>query len=168
MKAVIYARVSTDKQTVDNQLYHLQEWVKQRGYDLIEVYQESDTAWKAGHQPELSRLITNAYQRKFDIVVIWALDRVSREGAPATMEFYNKMLRYGIRLLSYQEPWTDMPMEFTPVMLAFTGCMAKMESDRRSARTKAGIERKRRDNGGRWGRPKGSQDKTKRQRRAKK
>lgn len=166
IKAVIYARVSTEKQTEDNQVFHLEQWAAQRGYEVSEIYREKETAWKAGHQAELARLLKDAYQHKFDVVIVWALDRISREGAPATIDFYHKMLRYNIKLLSYQEQWTDIPNEFIDIFLALFGTLAKMESDRRSERTKAGIERRRRE-GASWGRPAGSRDTKQRKRRTK-
>ncbi len=56
-KVIIYLRVSTAEQTVENQLPALEKWIGDRGYELVEVYQENESAWKSGHQRELSRLL---------------------------------------------------------------------------------------------------------------
>ena len=166
MRAVIYCRVSTHEQNTDNQLSVLQQWCQHRNFDLIDVYQEQETAWKAGHQRELARLVADAYKRKFDVLLVWALDRISRQGALSILEFVHKLNKWGIKTLSYQESWTEAPGELGELLFALTGWVARMESQRRSERTKAGIERSRQDNG-HWGRPKGSLDKKKRKRRLK-
>jgi len=76
----------------------------------------------------------------------------------------NNLKVYGVRVISYQEPWTEAPGEIGEVLYAIAGWVAKMESKRRSERTKAGLERALRQ-GKRLGRPQGSKDKRKRKRR---
>ncbi|GAF77016.1 unnamed protein product, partial [marine sediment metagenome] len=80
MKCVIYSRVSSQEQTLENQIPVLAKWAQSRGFELVEIYQEMESAWRNGHQRELARLLDNARKRKFDIVLVWALDRLSREG----------------------------------------------------------------------------------------
>jgi len=167
MRAVIYSRVSTDEQTTDNQVPVLKAWAEHRGFTLGEIYQETASAWRDGHQLELARLIDDAYKGKFEVVLVWALDRVSRQGALAILEFVNKLQKWGIRVFSYQESWTEAPGELAELLYALTGWVARMESARRSARTKEGIERKTRE-GWKPGRPRGSKDTRKRKRRVKK
>jgi len=156
MKAVIYCRVSTDEQTADNQAAVLEAWAKDRDFELVEIYRENETAWKAGHQRELSRLIKDARQGQFKLVLVWALDRLSREGALAILSLVHKLGSLGVKVLSYQETWTEAPGELTDLLLALTGWVAKMESNRRSERTKAGLERLR-AKGKPLGRPRGAQ-----------
>ncbi|CAI82871.1 recombinase family protein [Dehalococcoides mccartyi] len=163
-KTAIYARVSTDKQTEANQLLALTQWANSRGWEIHEVYQEADTSWKAGHQKELARLKTDAQHRKFDTVLVWALDRMSREGALVTLSLVDQLKAYGCRLISYQEPWTEAPGAAGEVMYAIAGWVAKMESQRRSERTKAGLARLKAQ-GKTLGRPKGSVDRKRRKRR---
>lgn len=165
MKAVIYARVSTNKQNYSEQITHLQGWGGSRGYEITKVYAENETAWKDGHQKELARLLQDAYRRKFDVVLVWALDRLTRSGALAILQLVHSLKGYGVKVLSYQESWTDAPGELGEVLYSLAGWVARMESERRSERTRLGIQRKRRENGGKWGRPKGSKDKNKRKRR---
>ena len=50
-KAAIYSRVSTNQQDTQNQTMVLTEFAKQRGFDVASVYEEEESAWKAGHQP---------------------------------------------------------------------------------------------------------------------
>lgn len=174
LRAVIYARVSTDEQNTRNQVPVLAEWAGSRGYFLAGTYTENESAWKSGHQAELARLVDDARKRKFDVVLVWALDRVSREGALAILEFVNMLQRWGVKVLSYQETWTEAPGELGELLYALTGWVARMESARRSERTKAGLSRALREGKTKkgkpyhkMGRPLGSLDKNKRKRRVK-
>lgn len=141
MKCAIYLRVSSSEQTTENQLPVLRKWVTDRGHELVEVYSESESAWHIGHQHELARLKAEAAKRKFDIVLVWALDRLSREGAAAILNLVNTFKAYGVRVISYNEAWTEAPGEIGEILYAIAGWVARMESQRRSERTKAGLER---------------------------
>ncbi|MFC1905147.1 recombinase family protein, partial [Chloroflexota bacterium] len=94
----------------------------------------------------------------------WALDRLSREGALAILSLVNRLSSYGVKVLSYQESWTEAPGELAESLYALTGWVARMESQRRSERTKAGLARVKAQ-GRRLGRPPGSKDTRKRRRR---
>ena len=76
---------------------------------------------------------------------------------------WHKLSVCGVKVLSYQESWTEAPGELAELLYALTGWVAKMESQRRSERTKAGLARVRAQ-GKRLGRPTGSKDKRKRRR----
>jgi DNA invertase Pin-like site-specific DNA recombinase len=142
----------------------LETWASDRGYNLGEIYQEQESAWKAGHQRELARLLDEARKRKFDTVLVWALDRLSREGPLAILTLVNRLKICGVKVISYQESWTEAPGEIGELLYALTGWVARMESQRRSERTKAGLARLVAQ-GKRLGRPPGSKDKRKRRRR---
>ena len=164
MKVCIYSRVSTDQQDTTNQSVVLSEWARQRGFEVVKVYEEEESAWKSGHQRVLANLIADSRQRRFQAVLVWALDRLSREGALAILSLVNKLSSHGVKVLSYQESWTEAPGELAELLYALTGWVARMESQRRSERTKAGLDRVKAQ-GRRLGRPPGSKDKRKRRRR---
>ncbi len=138
------------------QLLALSEWSNQRGYQITKVYEEEESAWKAGHQKQLSRLLQDARKRKFEAIVVWALDRLSREGPLAILTLVNRLKLNGVKVISYQESWTEAPGEMGEILFALTGWTARMESQRRSERTKAGLARVKAQ-GKRLGRPSGSQ-----------
>ena len=161
LKAAIYMRVSTDEQTPENQFDALTGWAAQLGLDVVNVYREQGSAWTAGHQPELHAAITDAKRGYFKVIIVWALDRVTREGPLRTLQYYHDLLSWGVRILSYQDTWTLYPNEALDLMLAVTGWVAGMESKRRSERTKAGLARARRE-GKQIGRPTGRKDTKKR------
>ncbi len=164
MKVCIYSRVSTGEQDTRNQSTVLSDWANQRGYEVVKVYTEEESAWRNGHQRELANLIADARRRKFQAVLVWALDRLSREGALAILSLVNKLSSCGVKVLSYQESWTEAPGEVAELLYALTGWVARMESQRRSERTKAGLARVKAQ-GKRLGRPAGSKDKRLRRRR---
>jgi putative DNA-invertase from lambdoid prophage Rac len=164
MRVCIYSRVSTSRQDTENQTLSLREWAKQRGWEIVKIYEEYESAWKAGHQAELAQLKVDAARRKFEIVLVWALDRLSREGALAILSLVSRLKTYGVKVVSYQESWTEAPGELAEILYAITGWVARMESQRRSDRTKAGLVRVLAQ-GQKLGRPKGSRDKRKRRKR---
>ena len=131
MRASIYVRVSTGEQDTANQLSVLKDWAQQRGFEVTEVYSEEESAWKAGHQRKLAHLQQDARKRKFGILLVWSLDRLSREGPLAILSLVNSLKMYGVRVLSYQESWTEAPGELGELMYALTGWVARMESQRR-------------------------------------
>ena len=156
-------RVSTTKQEIANQMPALEDYAKRRGFEIVQVYSENETAWKNGHQAQLARLIEDARKGKFEVALVWALDRLSREGALAILSLVSKLKNYGVKVISYQESWTEAPGDLADILYAITGWVAKMESQRRSERTKAGLKRARQE-----GKPIGKRgpDKKKRKRRA--
>ena len=164
MKVCIYSRVSSSDQNTVNQSAVLTEWAEQSGFDIVKTYGEEESAWKAGHQRELANLIADARKQRFQAVLVWALDRLSREGALAILSLVQKLSICGVKVLSYQESWTEAPGELAELLYALTGWVARMESQRRSERTKAGLARVKAQ-GKHLGRPQGSKDRRKRKKR---
>ncbi len=143
MKCCYYLRVSSQEQTSDNQLPALEAYARSRGYEVVATYTENESAWKNGHQRELSRLlgdIKSGY-RHYDILVVWALDRLSRLGPLAVLTLIDTFKSYGVKVESVQEPFTSLPYGFDSVIYSFLAWVAKYESDRKSERTRVGLDR---------------------------
>ena len=162
-KAAILARVSDAGQHSENQFPDLIAWAQRRGLEVVVTYQFQESAWKGAHQKQLSQVYRDARAGKFQVLLVWALDRLSREGPLATLEIVHRLGKYGVQVWSYQEPWTEAGGELLDLLLAIAGWVARMESNRRSERTKAGLARAVAQ-GKRLGRPKGSKDSKKRKR----
>jgi len=77
LKAAIYARVSTADQHNEIQVRELTEYVQRRGWELAGVYQDQISGAKAS-RPGLDKLMADARQRRFDVVLVWKLDRFGR------------------------------------------------------------------------------------------
>lgn len=82
----IYARVSTREkgQDTENQLFQLREYCARQGWTIAHEYMDHESA-KTGKREAFQRLFTDASRRKFDVVLVWALDRfVGRNLHPNT------------------------------------------------------------------------------------
>lgn len=155
MKAAIYARVSTEEQTELNQVNILMEWAKARGLEIYDIYRDVGTAWKADQsdQKELRRLFDDCCRKKVDIVLVYDLSRLTRQGPLELMLRLKKFADYKTDVNSYLETWYNVPSEFKPIMVAMFGYFAELYSKQLSARTKAGMERAK-SQGKHCGRPK--------------
>lgn len=161
MKVVLYVRVSDpgSGQTVENQRPILEAWAKERGFEVIRTYEEGESAWRAGHQAQLSQLVRDARARRFQAVLIWSLDRLSRQGPTATLLLVRTLGMYGVKVLSHEEQWIETPSPaMTEFLMSLCAWVASEESKRRSERTKAGLKRLK-AMGKTLGRPRGSQNK---------
>jgi putative DNA-invertase from lambdoid prophage Rac len=146
--AALYIRVSTDKQTAENQLAELHQLAAARGYEPI-VYEEVESAAKA--RPVLDRMLADARAGRVRAIMVWALDRMHRSMTGAI----NTVLecdRLGVPVVSLREPWLDTTGPVRPLLVAIFGWVAEQERARLIERTKAGLERARRQ-GKRLGRP---------------
>ncbi len=158
MKVVIYLRVSTNDQNAMNQLPALTGWIAQRGYELVDTYAENESAWKAGHQKELARLFADLPRRKVDVCLVWALDRLTREGISKIFQMVSRFKAFGVQVISYQESWTEQSGPMADLLYAIAAWVAEAEAKRLSERVKAGLARVRAE-GKILGRPIGSRDK---------
>jgi DNA invertase Pin-like site-specific DNA recombinase len=142
MKVAIYARVSTkDKgQSTDNQLPDLRRYAEVLGYTLYKEYAEEESGGTANRN-QFKQLFADAHQRKFDLVLFWSLDRFSREGASATLQYLNTLESYGVGFKSYTEQYLDSTGIFKEAVISILAPVAKQERVSLSERTRAGIER---------------------------
>jgi DNA invertase Pin-like site-specific DNA recombinase len=113
-------------------------------------------AGKAGAdgRKQFAAMFDDAAKRKFDIVLFWALDRFSREGMAQTIIHLQRLSSYGVGFHSYTETHLATDNELVRnILLALLSSLAKVEAQRISERTKAGMARAK-ANGIRIGRPK--------------
>ncbi|MFZ0995784.1 MAG: recombinase family protein [Candidatus Dormiibacterota bacterium] len=163
MRAAIWARVSTDRQETDNQETELRAFAARRGWQVVAVYRVTASGWQGAHRAALSTVLRDARRGAFEVLCVWALDRLTREGTLRTLEIVRDFGRAGVPVVSCQEGWTEQAGPVQDLLLAIAGWVAEQESARRSERTRAGLARARAD-GRRLGRPPGSQDRQPRRR----
>jgi DNA invertase Pin-like site-specific DNA recombinase len=79
-RAAIYVRVSTDKQTVENQVAALRQIAERRGWEIVEHYHDAGISGAKGRdkRPGLDQMLKDAQRRRFDVVMAWAIDRLGR------------------------------------------------------------------------------------------
>lgn len=150
LRAGLYARVSTEEQTEENQVRELLQLARARSWDPV-VYRET-VSGAARERPELDRLLADARAGRLTVVAVWALDRLSRQGAGPVLNLVGELDRCGVALVSVREPWLDTSGPFRDIIVAFAATMAKLERARLIERTKAGLARAARS-GTRSGKP---------------
>ena len=96
----VYARVSTDKQKVDMQLQELSDFIKRSGWKLYKQYIDHGYTGANTKRPDFSNMMIDARQRKFDILVVWKLDRLSRS-LKDLINTLDELGHLGIDFISY-------------------------------------------------------------------
>jgi DNA invertase Pin-like site-specific DNA recombinase len=162
LKVALYARVSLDEndyknrrfQDPENQLSALREYANAMEYIVIEEYVDRMSGANPA-RPEFRRMLQDARMRRFQGILVWKLDRFSREGIMNTMAYIKQLKERGIWLKSMTESWLDTNQEgITDIVLAIMSWAAAEERKKISERTKAGIARRRAIGQWRGGRPK--------------
>jgi DNA invertase Pin-like site-specific DNA recombinase len=149
--AALYARVSTAEQTTANQVDELHRLATARGWEPA-LYEEKESAAK--RRPILDRLMDDARRGKVRAVVVWALDRLDRNML-ACLSRVVELDRLGVPVVSVREPWLDTSGPTRSLLVAVFGWVAEQERARLIERTRAGLDRARRE-GKRLGRPRTS------------
>jgi DNA invertase Pin-like site-specific DNA recombinase len=140
-RAAIYVRVSTDKQTVDNQLRELQQVAEHRGWQVVEVYRDAGISGAKGRdkRPGLDAMLKDASRRKFDVVMAWAIDRLGRSLIDLLGTIQN-LDTVGVDLyLDKQNLDTTTPVG--KLLFHVTGAFAQFERDMIRQRVSAGLAR---------------------------
>jgi DNA invertase Pin-like site-specific DNA recombinase len=77
-RAALYLRVpkSGGSQSVDNQRPEVEQVASSRGYTVVTVYEEQQSAAK--HRPRYEQMLKDAKKGKFSVLIVWALDRFGR------------------------------------------------------------------------------------------
>ncbi|SRR6266702_871545 len=155
-RVAIYARVSTEDrgQDPENQLAQLRAWCASAGHENVAEYVDRASGGKgADKRPRFAAMLEAAHRRQFDVLLVWALDRLSREGMVATVGYLQRLTDAGAAFHSYSEPYLATDSEIARnILLAAMSSLAKVERARISERTKAGLARVR-AKGVRLGRP---------------
>jgi DNA invertase Pin-like site-specific DNA recombinase len=155
-RAALYLRVSNREQTVENQERELRAWAERLGLERIVVYSETASGAKT-ERAQLAALLAAAHRREFDVLLVWALDRLSREGIGPMVRTMEQLRTASVRVLSHQEPWLDTVSPTAELLLAVFAWVAKQERERIAERVRAGIARAR-AHGVRLGRPRRAVD----------
>jgi putative DNA-invertase from lambdoid prophage Rac len=149
MIAAIYARVSTKKQEYEMQLTELREYAKRMDWQTVEY---SEKASSVKRRPEFERLMNDARLRKFQVVLVWKVDRFGR----SLQDFLRNVLlldSFGVRFVSTtQSIDTDKRDPMAKFILGLFGLLAEFERGMIVERVKAGVAEAKRQ-GKHCGRP---------------
>jgi len=150
-KCAIYVRVSTEKQEAENQLIALREYAARSGWEIFKEYVDIISG-KEKSRPAFDQLFRDAHKLLFDVVLFWDLSRFSRSGTLFTLQKLQELQSLGIDYISYQEQYITTLGPFKDVLISIMATLAKLEREKISERTKAGLIRARKQ-GKKIGRP---------------
>lgn len=151
-KVAIYTRVSTDKQTNDNQLRELKAWAKRAGHVVVEVFADAGISGSKGREKRLGfdGMLKAAVRREFDMLAVWSSDRLGRS-LQHLVDVLQTIRDTGIGLYIHTQALDTT----TPAGRAMFGMLAvfgEFEREMIVARVNAGLARARAQ-GKRLGRP---------------
>ena len=143
-RVALYARVSTKdkRQDTENQLAQLRQFCEVQGWDVVHEYVDRATG-KNSDREQFKAMFIAASRRECDVIVTWALDRLSREGVAQTFEHIKTLLAYGVQFISYTEAHFRTTGPAGELMIAIAAWIAQQERVRLSERTLAGLQRAR-------------------------
>src|SRR5262249_5050149 len=136
------------------QLRELRTWCANAGHQVVGEYVDLESGRKGtDKRPRFADMFDDAAKRRFDCVLFWALDRLSREGMTPTIMHLQRLASYGVSFHSYTEAhWATDKELVRNILLALLASLAKLEAQKISHRTRAGMARAK-ANGVRIGRP---------------
>lgn len=140
MRIAIYARVSTDKQTAENQIVKLKEYAKLREYIVERVYTDPAVSGKRASRPELNLMKDKIKKGLIDGVLVWKLDRLGR----STQDLINLLeyfMAHNCEFISYNNNMDTTTAEGR-LLFRIIASFAEFESDLISERTKLAYDRK--------------------------
>src|SRR5260370_33778711 len=136
----IYARVSTKDrgQENENQLVQLRGFAASQGWPVFAEYVDHESG-SHDDRPQFKQMFSDASKRRFDTLIFWSLDRMSREGVLQTLQHLQRLTGYGVGYRSFTELYLDSCGIFKDAVISILAVVARQERIRISERTKAGI-----------------------------
>ena len=111
MNAVIYARYSSDSQrdeSIDGQIRECKEFAERKGYTIIGEYIDRALSARTADRPEFQRMIKDSEKKLFDTVLVWKLDRFSRDRYDSA-HYKHVLNKNGVKVVSAMENISDGP-----------------------------------------------------------
>jgi DNA invertase Pin-like site-specific DNA recombinase len=140
-RVALYARVSTVDQTTTNQLFDLRQMAEQRGYKIIEEYVDHGISGTRARRPALDKMMADARRGRFDIVVVWAADRLARS-VKHFVEVLSDLDHLGIAFVSFREQ-IDTGGPLGRAVMIIVSAIAELERSLIVERVRSGMRRAR-------------------------
>src|SRR5215470_7132287 len=140
-RAAIYVRVSTDKQTIENQVAALRQIAERRGWQVVEQYHDAGISGAKGRdgRPGLDQMLKDASKRKFDVIMAWAIDRIGRS-LTDLLHIIETLHTCGVDLYLDQQA-IDTTTPAGKLMFQVCGAFAEFERSMIRQRVHAGLKR---------------------------
>ncbi len=137
-RAALYMRVSTLDQHPETQLHDLRQMASQRGYEIVHEYTDRISGAKA-RRPGLDQMMADARRGKFDVVLVWASDRLARS-VKHFLEVLDELSRLNIEYVSFREN-IDTGGPLGRAIVVIIGAVAELERNLIIERVRAGMRR---------------------------
>ena len=136
--AALYLRVSTLDQHPETQLYDLRQLAQQRGYEIVQEYTDKISGAKA-KRPGLDQLMADARHGQFQVVVVWAFDRLARS-VRHFLEVLDELNHIKVEFVSFREN-IDTSGPLGRAMVVIVSAIAELERNLIVERVRAGMRR---------------------------
>jgi len=155
VRAALYVRVSTSdgRQHLENQTAELAEFAARQGWQVVKTYSDElsgrrGSAGRAG----LESLLRDSHKGAFDVVLVSALDRLTREGIKTALHYISELRRAGVDFRSIREPFLQTVGPMGDLLVSMFAWFASYETTALRARIRSGLDRARLE-GKKFGRP---------------
>jgi DNA invertase Pin-like site-specific DNA recombinase len=144
-RIAIYYRVSTDRQDLISQQTTVEQWLEDLKEDQkpksVKVYQDEGISGTTNRRPMFQEMMKDAYCARFDTLVVYRLDRFSRN-ATSAIKLLLDLDEVGVAFISVTQPVLNLGHEnpFRRTMLAAFAEIAEIERDTIVTRVKAGLD----------------------------
>ncbi len=151
-RVALYARVSTDGQSVENQLQELEAVARKEGWQIVQRYTDKGISGAKGRKdrPAFDGLCKAAMRREFDLIAAWSVDRLGRSLLDL-VTFLKDIHAKGINLYLHKQG-LDTTTPTGEMMFQMMGVFAQFERTIIVERVKAGLKRAKAE-GRKLGRP---------------
>lgn len=149
-RVALYFRCSTVQQNLEIQSSDLRKYAEARGFDIVKEYSDFGVSGAKDRRPGLDELMKDARKRRFDLVLVWRLDRLGRN-TRHLLTLFEELEGLQISLVSHQEA-IDLSSSLGRVVATVMSALAAFERDLIRERVVAGIQNAR-NKGKRLGRP---------------
>ena len=140
-RVAAYLRVSTDDQTVENQRRELAAYIEARGWTVTREYADEGISGSKERRPALDELMRDAKRRRFDMVIVWSLDRLGRN-LRHLVTLLDELQGLNIALVSLRDG-LDLSTAAGRLQMQILAALAEFERSRLRERTISGLRRAR-------------------------
>lgn len=142
MRTALYIRTSTTEQDPESQARQLRAHAAQHGLEITREYSDQESGASQA-RAGLQRMLTDAAARRFDVLLFFALDRLTRRGVRHALELLETLQRCQVQIICLQQPALNTAGPLGDMIRAVYAALAEMERDLIRARTSAGMDRAR-------------------------
>jgi DNA invertase Pin-like site-specific DNA recombinase len=138
-RAALYVRVSTVDQHPETQLLDLRQFAVQRGLQIVQEYSDHGVSGTKARRPALDKMMEDARRHRFDVVVVWACDRLARS-TKHLLQVLDELNGFGIQFLSQREA-IDTEGPLGRAIIVIVSAIAELERSLIVERVRAGMRR---------------------------